>query len=173
MRRPFKGGRILRCGEISRKYSTTPVYYARILKQLIKKMLRDFVSLTCTCTVYVQVRCQSAHNKKRGEASLPDYIVRCTPHPQDNFQPPKLVKKNAWRGNYVHYYGLTTTIKNVNIHQQQPKFSQAICWLWEVDESSQSRSVMNGGQLPTNLLHDINQGALDHASRAPQLTCSA
>ena len=28
---------------------------------------------------------------------------------------------------------------------------------------------MNGGQLPTNQLHDINWGALDHASRAPQL----
>ena len=28
---------------------------------------------------------------------------------------------------------------------------------------------MNRGQLPTNQLHDINRGALDHASRAPQL----
>ena len=28
---------------------------------------------------------------------------------------------------------------------------------------------MNRGQLPTNLLHDIHRGALDHASRAPQL----
>ena len=28
---------------------------------------------------------------------------------------------------------------------------------------------MNGGQLPTNQLHDINWGAPDHASRAPQL----
>ena len=28
---------------------------------------------------------------------------------------------------------------------------------------------MNGSQLPTNQLHDINWGALDHASRAPQL----
>ena len=28
---------------------------------------------------------------------------------------------------------------------------------------------MNGGQLPTNQLHDINWGALDHASRALQL----
>ena len=28
---------------------------------------------------------------------------------------------------------------------------------------------MKGGQLPTNQLHDINWGALDHASRAPQL----
>ena len=28
---------------------------------------------------------------------------------------------------------------------------------------------MNGGQLPTNQLYDINRGALDHASRAPQL----
>ena len=28
---------------------------------------------------------------------------------------------------------------------------------------------MNRGQLPTNHLHDINRGALDHASRAPQL----
>ena len=28
---------------------------------------------------------------------------------------------------------------------------------------------MNGGQLPTNQLHDINWGALDHASRASQL----
>ena len=28
---------------------------------------------------------------------------------------------------------------------------------------------MNGDQLPTNQLHDINWGALDHASRAPQL----
>ena len=28
---------------------------------------------------------------------------------------------------------------------------------------------MNGGQLPTNQLHDINWGALDHASHAPQL----
>ena len=28
---------------------------------------------------------------------------------------------------------------------------------------------MNRGQLPTNQLHDINWGALDHASRAPQL----
>ena len=29
---------------------------------------------------------------------------------------------------------------------------------------------MKGGQLPTNQLHVINWGALDHASRAPQLT---
>ena len=29
---------------------------------------------------------------------------------------------------------------------------------------------MNGGQLPTNLLHNINWGALDHASRAPHVT---
>ena len=35
--------------------------------------------------------------------------------------------------------------------------------------SSQSRPVMDGGQLPTNQLHDINWGALDHASHAPQL----
>ena len=28
---------------------------------------------------------------------------------------------------------------------------------------------MNGGQLPTNQLHDISWGALDHASHAPQL----
>ena len=28
---------------------------------------------------------------------------------------------------------------------------------------------MNGGQLPTNQLHDINWAALDHASHAPQL----
>ena len=28
---------------------------------------------------------------------------------------------------------------------------------------------MNGGQLPTNQLRDINWGALDHASRVPQL----
>ena len=28
---------------------------------------------------------------------------------------------------------------------------------------------MNGGQLPINQLHDINWGALDHASRVPQL----
>ena len=28
---------------------------------------------------------------------------------------------------------------------------------------------MNGGQLPTNQLHDISWGTLDHASRAPQL----
>ena len=28
---------------------------------------------------------------------------------------------------------------------------------------------MNGGQLPTNQLHDINWGVLDHASRALQL----
>ena len=28
---------------------------------------------------------------------------------------------------------------------------------------------MNGGQLLTNQLRDINWGALDHASRAPQL----
>ena len=28
---------------------------------------------------------------------------------------------------------------------------------------------MNGGQLPTNQLHGINWGALDYASRAPQL----
>ena len=28
---------------------------------------------------------------------------------------------------------------------------------------------MNRGQLPTNQIHDINWGALDHASRAPQL----
>ena len=28
---------------------------------------------------------------------------------------------------------------------------------------------MNRGQLLTNQLHDINWGALDHASRAPQL----
>ena len=32
-----------------------------------------------------------------------------------------------------------------------------------------SRPVMNGGQLPTNQLHDINWGALDYASCAPQL----
>ena len=32
-----------------------------------------------------------------------------------------------------------------------------------------SSPVMNGGQLPINQLHDINWGALDHASRAPQL----
>ena len=32
---------------------------------------------------------------------------------------------------------------------------------------------MNGGQLPTNQLHDINWGALDHAPHAPQLlSCS-
>ena len=29
--------------------------------------------------------------------------------------------------------------------------------------------MMNGGQLPTNQLHNINWGALDHASRAPKL----
>ena len=29
---------------------------------------------------------------------------------------------------------------------------------------------MNAGQLPTNQLHDFNWGALNHASRAPQLT---
>ena len=28
---------------------------------------------------------------------------------------------------------------------------------------------MNGGQLPTNQLHDIKWGALNYASRAPQL----
>ena len=28
---------------------------------------------------------------------------------------------------------------------------------------------MNGDQLPTNQLHDINWGVLNHASRAPQL----
>ena len=28
---------------------------------------------------------------------------------------------------------------------------------------------MKGGQLPTNQLHNINWGALDRASRAPQL----
>ena len=28
---------------------------------------------------------------------------------------------------------------------------------------------MNGGQLPTNQLHDISWGILDHASGAPQL----
>ena len=32
-----------------------------------------------------------------------------------------------------------------------------------------NRPVINGGQLPTNQLHDINWGALYHASRAPQL----
>ena len=52
---------------------------------------------------------------------------------------------------------------------QQPKFLQAICRLWEGGGSSQSRPVMNRGQLPTNQLHDINLGALDHASRAPKL----
>ena len=30
---------------------------------------------------------------------------------------------------------------------------------------------MNRGQLPTNQLHDINWGALNHTSRAPQLSC--
>ena len=30
--------------------------------------------------------------------------------------------------------------------------------------------MMNGDKLPTNQLHDINWGAVDHASRAPQLT---
>ena len=34
---------------------------------------------------------------------------------------------------------------------------------------SYSRPVMNGGQLPTNQLHDVNWGALDHASCALQL----
>ena len=29
--------------------------------------------------------------------------------------------------------------------------------------------MMNGGQLPTNPLHDISEGALDHVSCAPQL----
>ena len=28
---------------------------------------------------------------------------------------------------------------------------------------------MNGDQLPTNQLHNINWGALDHASRAPHV----
>ena len=28
---------------------------------------------------------------------------------------------------------------------------------------------MNGGQVPTNQLHDINWGVLDYASRAPRL----
>ena len=31
---------------------------------------------------------------------------------------------------------------------------------------------MNGDQLPTNQLHDINWGAFDHESREPQLPCS-
>ena len=31
---------------------------------------------------------------------------------------------------------------------------------------------MNRGQLPTNQLYNINWGALDHASRAPQLSCN-
>ena len=39
---------------------------------------------------------------------------------------------------------------------QQPKFLQAICRLREGGGSSRSRPVMNGGQLPTNQLHDIN-----------------
>ena len=29
---------------------------------------------------------------------------------------------------------------------------------------------MNRGHLPTNQLHDINWGALDHVSHVPQLT---
>ena len=28
---------------------------------------------------------------------------------------------------------------------------------------------MNGGQLPTNQLHDINWGVIEHASHPPQL----
>ena len=32
-----------------------------------------------------------------------------------------------------------------------------------------NRPMVNGGQLPTKQLHDINWGSLDHASRAPQL----
>ena len=31
---------------------------------------------------------------------------------------------------------------------------------------------MNGGQLPTNQLHDINWGTLDHASRAHRVCVS-
>ena len=31
---------------------------------------------------------------------------------------------------------------------------------------------MNGGQLPTNQLHDINWGTLDHVSRAHIMSCN-